>query len=268
MERGERWKKIMKFDEPISFREAVRQLAAKKIVPTNLTSADLAQINREVMRVSFTSAQTTEAGLLDAYKRGVENIVGPSYEPGADFNPAKLREFIKDYLVKISYQPEEGKAGTIQDLSSDGRINLVIKTNTELAHGAGRFVQQNADDDVVDLWPGLELVRFEDRDKPRDWEERFRIACQVAGDVDGARVLEESGRMAALKSSGVWQALGDGAGGYLDTLGNPYPPFAFQSGMWTEEKDRAEAVELGLIGEGEEARGAEFDLGSLFAEAA
>lgn len=266
----------MTFDAPIEFREAVSQLAARKLMPTSLTSAELSQLNKQILRKSFTSAQTTLEGLLERYKAGVESIINPQQvlREGEEltvtegYNPATLRTFIKDYLREISYEPEEGKEGGIQDLSSNGRINLVIKTNVELQHGAGRFIQQNANEDVVDLWPALELVRFEEREEPRDWEQRWKIASQVANDPGAARVLEETGRMVALKSSGIWQALGDGAGGYLDTLGNPFPPFAFNSGMWTEEVDRAESIELGLIGEEEEAAPASFDLGSLLEEEA
>ena len=266
----------MDFDQPVEFREAVRQLAARKIMPTSLTSADLAKLNREVMRTSFTSAQTTLEGLLDRYKTGVMSIVNPSQvlregetqTVTEGYNPASLRGFIKGYLRQISYKPEEGTEGTIKDLSSDKRIDLVVKTNVQLAHGAGRFVQENADPEVVDLWPALELVRFEDRKEPRDWEQRWRLAAQVSGDAKAAACLELQGRMAALKSSPIWQALGDGEGGFDDTLGNPYPPFAFNSGMWTEEVSRDEAVEYGLIEEGEKAEPAEFDLATLFGGAA
>jgi hypothetical protein len=56
--------------------------------------------------------------------------------------------------------------------------------------------------------------------------------------------------MVARKDSGVWQALGDGAGGYdSDALHNPYPPFAFNSGMDVQDVDRQDAVELGLLEE-------------------
>jgi hypothetical protein len=54
------------------------------------------------------------------------------------------------------------------------------------------------------------------------------------------------GRLIALKGSPIWQALANGAGGYQDTLGHPFPPFAFHSGMdWAAVK-RARCIELGL----------------------
>lgn len=53
--------------------------------------------------------------------------------------------------------------------------------------------------------------------------------------------------MIALKDSPIWAALGDGAGDYTDTLDNPFPPFAFNSGMDWRDVPRAECEELGLI---------------------
>ena len=53
--------------------------------------------------------------------------------------------------------------------------------------------------------------------------------------------------MVALKTSPIWAALGNGAGGYRDTLGNPFPPFAYGSGLAWADVSRDEAIELGLI---------------------
>jgi hypothetical protein len=268
--------------DPVPFIEALKQLRARGLLPTSWDTARLRELDAAVRRQSFFSAQTTETGLLAEYKGIIENIVEPGTEQRADretasnpsgftttgFNPATARAHIKDFLDRIGYQPEKGKAGTLLDLSSDKRVDLVVKTNVQLSHGAGRFIQENADPDVVDLFPALELVRFEDRKEPRDWEQRWRIASSTVGDVDAARCLGLQGRMCALKSSEIWQALGDGAGGYQDTLGNPYPPFAFNSGMWTEEVSRDEAEDLGLLGKGEKAEPAAFSLASLFSKAA
>jgi hypothetical protein len=269
----------MDFVNPVSFQEAVKHWLAKQVLPTGLNSREIAQqLSAAVRRQSVFSAETTLTGYLDQIQQAVGSILEPkqvvrSEERGAlsvteGLNPATAREQLRRTLQGFGFSPAAGTEGTIKDLSSDARINLVVKTNVELAQGAGKFVQGNLNEDVVDLWPAWELVRYEDRDKPRDWETRWKIAAEVSGDAKAMGCLGNMGRMCALKSSGIWQALGDGAGGYEDTLGNPYPPFAFNSGMWTEDVSRDEAVELGLIGESEPARPAALDLGSLFKEAA
>jgi hypothetical protein len=267
----------MIFAQPIPFVEAVKHLAAKRLMPTGMNSAGLKQVAASVRRQSLFSAETTLVDYLDEVKRVVESVVDPKQVVRYDaegkpleftvtegFNPASAREALRNKLKELGYQPGEDQAGSIKDLSSDARINLVVKTNVELAEGAGKYVQGNLNEDVVDLWPAWELVRYESRKDPRDWEQRWRIAAQVANDPKAAAALELHGKLAALKSSGIWRELGDGAGGFEDTLGNPYPPFAFNSGMWTEDVSREEAEAMGLIEPGEEARKAELDLETLF----
>ena len=257
----------------LPFFEAVANLKGKGLLPTSLGSAELRQIDSAIKRQSIFSARTTIESYLADIKRTVESVINPQQvtREGADqtvtegFNPATARQELRRQLAELGYQPAEEDAGMIKDLSSDARIDLVVKTNTELAQGAGAFIKQNSDPDGVDLYPALELYRLEDKQQPRNWEQRWRICAQVVGEVDAARVLEETGRMVALKSSPIWQALGDGEDGSMDTLGNPYPPFAFNSGMWTEEIDRAEAEQLGLLDKGEAAEPAALDVASLFA---
>lgn len=265
----------MEFGAPMTFSEAVRHLAAKRLLPTGLDSAGLRALEAGLRRQALFSARTLSEELLANYREKITSIINPEQVERAGqertvtegYNPATARAALKELLAEMGYEPEAGKAGTIQDFSSDARINLVVDTNVKLAQGAGRFVQQNLNPDVVDLWPALELVRFEPRERERDWGQRWRIAAMVARDARAAGALGLHGRMAALKSSGIWQALGDGEGGFNDTLGNPYPPFAFRSGMWTVELDRGEAEELGLLAEGEAAAAADFDLAELFAGA-
>lgn len=262
---------------PLPFTEAMKALARRKALPSSLDSAGLRQLGAAFHRQNFVSAQTLLQDLLDNYKDAVGQILNPTDVTRADrvseSNPegkvqegldlATARMQIRDLQRKLGYAPAEDEAGTIKDLSSDKRIDLVVRTNTELAQGAGDFLRQN-DEDVIDLFPAWELYRLEPRDKERDWEQRWRIAAAVAQDPKALAALELSGTMAALKSSGIWQALGDGEGGYMDTLGNPYPPFAFNSGMWTRELSRDEAEELGLIEAGQKAEVNGLDLGELF----
>lgn len=259
------------------FEEALKALQAKGLLPTEMSSAQIKQIAAAVRRQSVFSATTTQAWYLDRIKDVVTSVVQPQVVERTDedgtkrmvtegFNPATAREALRDLLVKSGYQAKDGEEGTIKDLAANARINLVVKTNTQLAQGAGSLIKANADPEVVDEYPAMELVRFEDRKVPRDWEQRWRIAAAVAGDAEAAACLELNGRMCALKSSDIWDELGAGAGGYTDGLDNPFPPFAFNSGMWWQEVSRADAVDLGLMDDGDQAEPAKLDLKTLFAQ--
>ena len=124
----------------------------------------------------------------------------------------------------------------------------IFKTLTEVTNGAGRFASQSSDPVQVDEFPALELLKVYDRDPPEQpWNARWQAACVAADDDKATTVFTKTRRMVALKSSSVWQQLGDGAGGYENALGNPFPPFAYGSGMDVEEVSREDAVELGLL---------------------
>ena len=281
-------------DDPIPFTEAVDHLAAQELMPTGLGSHELRQLDSGIKRQSLFSARTTLTGYLDALKTQLDGLVNPQTIERPDRvtednptgkvtvgpNPATARSALRQTLRDLGYSPEPGEEGTIKDLSSDARIDLVIKTNVDMAHGAGQFVQSNANDDVVDLYPATEFLPYDTSQVPRgerrgpkgviepdpdnSWETRWEAACEEVGDDDAAAAFESTGRMVALKSSGVWQALGDGAGGYEDTFGNPYYPFAFNSTRVTEDVDREDAEQLGLLDKGEKAEPADFDFSKLF----
>lgn len=271
----------MPITAPTPFAEALAYHAGRTPLPTTLDSAGLQQLGAAFHRQSLVSAQTSLADYVDKIGQAVESLLNPVEITRPDrvteanpegrvqvgLDPATARTQLRAALAKEGFSVDPDKAGTIVDLSSDARLDLVLKTNTELAQGAGHFLRAN-DPELIDLWPAQELYRLEPRVKVRDWEQRWNIAAQVANDPAAARVLQDSGRMIALKSSGIWQALGDGAGGYQDTLGNPYPPFAFNSGMWVREINREEAQSFGLLTASQVAQPNPLDLSSLFQEVA
>ena len=255
------------FDGPVPISQAVKTLQAKNLLPTSMTSAEIKQLAQALRNQSLFSAQTLNTDLLQKYKDVLQSILKPEEMDGVTkgLNPTKARELIQDFFKSIGYQPDAGTAGSLLDLSSFKRINLVIKTNSELAWGAGQAIAQNADPDVVDLWPGLELFRLEERKVPRDWVKRFLAAAAEVGDQAAIDCYNATGRLIALKDSEIWQALGDGAGGYEeDALGNWFPPFAFGSGMWTRDVSRKDMEDFGFLAPGQQAYPAPFDLSQLF----
>jgi hypothetical protein len=122
------------------------------------------------------------------------------------------------------------------------------KTLSQIASGARQFVSRNSDPVRIDEFPALEFLKVYDREPPeKTWKTRWQAACAAANDDKAIKVFTKTHRMIALKSSSVWQQLGNGAGGYDDTLGNPFPPFVADSGFDVDEISRKEAQKLGLI---------------------
>lgn len=280
-------------DTPTPLTDAVKHLLSKDLMPTSLGSADLRQLGSGLLRQSLFSARTLDTYHLDNILDVVESVLNPKVEQREDrvtesnpqgnvttgLNPATARAALRKGLQDGGYVPAPEDKGTIKDLSGDSRLNLVIDTNVKLMQGAGQFVSGNADQDTVDLFPAWELIRFEDREVPRGekfdhgvlvadpangWPARFKAAAIDSGDDDALRVLETTGRMLSRKDSPLWDSLGAGAGGYEDTLGNPYPPFAFNSGYNWLEVPRKECVDVGLIDDDDKVAPADFDFASLF----
>lgn len=254
----------MTLTEPIPFREAIRRNAVRRLMPTGMSSAELQRLSGAILRSSFFSARTMYEDLLTRYQRGIDELLAPRQVTRIDpelgvevtvtegISEAELRTQIKQILDRIGYVPEEEKAGTIEDLSSDGRINLVIRTNMQMAQGYGAW-RQGMEEGAIDAYPAFELVRVQGAKEPRNWAVRWDAAGRAVQDWDALRARANHNRMAARKDSPIWQALGDGAGGFeSDALHNPYPPFAFNSGMDVDDVPFSEAMALGLIRPGEQ----------------
>jgi hypothetical protein len=247
------------------FVEALDRLRARSTLPTALSTREIRQrIEAGIRRASLYSARTVLVPYLEQIRTVVETILNPQPgvrvgESGAliteGMNLADARLELGRLLQRLGYQPDPDKRGTIEDLSSDRRLELVVRTNVEISQGYGQWLQ-GQDQDILDSYPAQEFYRIAKGRTSRDWPRRWRVAAAAVGDSDAIRILEESGKMIARKDSPIWQALGDGVGlsdqDASDAIGNPYPPFAFNSQMWTRDVDRDRAIELGLVRENEQ----------------
>ena len=235
------------------FNTAIRMMRKKKAMPTVLGSEELQEIQPKILRAALFSARTTHAGYIEKIRKTVDSLLNPApvkrvQDDGTvkmvneGFNYASAREELELSLKSIGYTPDPKDAGTIKDLSSQERLELVLRTNAEMAQGYGQMIQGQAGD-VLQEWPAMELFRAEDRKEKRDWVARWLTASRLSGDLLAAEVWSKYGIFAALKSSPIWDKLGTVSD---DGLGNPYPPYAFNSGMWIRDIDRDKAVVLGL----------------------
>lgn len=212
-------------------RTAAETLAGKRAKATSLASAALRQWSERLKQHSLFSARTTSARYLDMVKRRLMEVAARVTTPQEA--ERRLRETLKD----LGYRPETGfpdargrvppaTRGSIRDLSSSRRIQLILDTNVKQARSLGQVAASENPLTLMSL-PAWKLTRTGARKKPRgNWPKRWAEAGAACGWQGASRR-----QMVALKTSPIWQKLADGAGGFRDTLGSPYPPFAFGSGM-------------------------------------
>ena len=207
----------------------------KAILPTSLGSDEIrAAISADILRQSVFSARMTNARYLQQVQAVCAQVAG------GGMNLADARAVLTRTLRNMGH--DTANAHGITDPASRRRIDLIVKTRTEMAANAARVNSQTAA--TCYAYPAWQLVRYGTRRMPRDWPARWKAAGNAVGWVGAA---QDSTEMVALKDSPIWQALGNGAGGYRDTLGNPYPPFAFSSGMDWSGVRRPRCIALGLI---------------------
>ena len=211
----------------------------KALLPTSLGSEEIrTSVAADILRQSVFSARMESA----RYLAQVRNVC--AQVAGGGMNLADARMVLKRTLRNMGH--DTANARGITDPASRRRLDLIVKTRSAMASNAAAVNAQN--EATVYTMPAWELVRYGQRSVPRDWQQRWKAAGDSVG-WEGAS--QDFGNMVALKASPIWQALGDGAGGYRDTLGNPYPPFAFSSGMAWRRVRRDRCIALGLTGEHE-----------------
>ena len=217
------------FTQPIPFDAAVDALKRRQLLPTTANSLQLQGLPAALRTEAFFSSTVSDARILQAAHDRVAAIVQPEGRaPGQSMNTATAREQLREVLASIGYAPEAGKEGSIEDLTSRNRLDLIVDTNVAQARGRGNWAATQ-DADILDEWPCQELIRMEQRLKKRNWRARWAAA--------GGRFY--AGRMIARKNDPVWIG--------ISRFGTPWPPFDFNSGMDIEDVEREESIALGVI---------------------
>lgn len=225
--------------------EAVDSLSRRTPLGTVLRSAELERLPLEIRDEAFFSAQvTSEHFLAEAKKRITQriNLERSKLANGAPGVTMDRRRFIDEMRVelgKAGYRPERGKEGKIQDLTSTGRLGLIWDMNLSQANGAARW-KSGTTPAVLIAEPAMEFVRVEERMEHRKWPTIWKAHGGIF--YPGTSDYPE-GRMIALKTSTIWRE--------INRFGVPWRPFDWGSGMGTRGIRRREALQLGVIKEGE-----------------
>jgi hypothetical protein len=224
----------MPFTSPTPFREALLSQEVRSLLPTTGSAADLARLGPDILKRAVFSARTSSAAHLSRIQDVVMSILRPGGPAGSQVNEARARELLRDSLARIGYQPSDvgAAAGSLRDLGSERRLNLIVDMQVGFARGYGDFAQGQSPA-VLDQWPAQELIRVEERQHHRDWHDRW--------ETSGGRLY--AGRMVALKNDPVWTEISD--------FGLPYPPYAYGSGMGVQDVSRGDAESIGLLAPGQ-----------------
>lgn len=229
------------------------QILAKALLPTAASSAEIrAALEAQIRARSLFSARTTSLRYLARLREILAKIADGT------LNDAAARIELQSFGRALGYTPADGfpgeggvppaEPGSRNDLLSPARLRLVLDTNVQMARAA-RQAADGSGEYALWAWPAWSLERQSDRRVPRDWWARWTAAGEAVAWVGAAKARPSPYNepiMVALKSSPIWQAVGDGAGGFKDTLNNAFPPFAFSSGMGWRELRREEIEGLGL----------------------
>ena len=200
---------------------ASEKILQKALVGSNLDSRQWNSIQAGLRDRAFFSSQVASARILHAAREMVAERVG------GNISASEFRREMRKILATDGYDAGENR-GTIKDLMTKARLDVIQRTNVEQARGYIHHLEATAPGAIA-AFPAQELVRVRQRKKPRDWFARWKDA--------GGRLYE--GRMVALVDDSIWTRISD--------FGNPFPPYAWGSGMGVRAVKKSEAIRLGVV---------------------
>lgn len=224
--------------EPMPYAEAVAAIQRRAPVGSVLNSEEWSDVPLAIRDRAFFSAQQTNLNFLGRAKAGVAALVDGKTDR------ATQRLELRKLAESLGLAPAGGDgAGTVQDLGSDARLNLILDTNLRQAQGYGNFVEGNQPT-VLEQWPAQELIDTNPgaTEGRRNWPARWLAA--------GGTFY--NGRMIALKKDLTFWSR-------LSRFGTPFPPFDYGSYWDVQDVDRETAVDAGLMNASDEVASATAD---------
>ena len=219
--------------------DAFKAAQARGAMATGLGSKELRDLSAGIRAQGVFTARGTSVVFASKIKEVIEAVTA------GKMDEATARWTLLETLRSLNYTPEGGfpdtppgvvppaVKGTLTDLSSKRRLDLIIRTQVDLMRGAGMQMNGMSPSNLA-AFPCWELVRVYPVRVPRDWPARW---AEVGGVLYGNRMIAPKGDM-------IWGELGSR---FDDSLDVDYPPFAFNSGMGWRDVTAAEADRLGVL---------------------
>jgi hypothetical protein len=238
---------------PETLFDAERISRSRTAMPTDLSTAELRELGAEVLARSVFTARGTSAVFASKIKDVVDEIAA------GRMSDSQARAALFQTLQVLGYDVEAGGfegeevepalRGTLQDLESFRRLDLIVRTQRQLMQGAGEQ-WRGLQPDRLEAFPALELIRIAPVTVARDWPARWKIATgkDVPAQYAGAhKVVGAATGMILFKGDPGWGELGS-YDNFPDALGVDHSPFYFNSEMWTREVPRQRVLDEGITG--------------------
>ena len=238
----------MTADQIIS--DARRMAEIRDLLPTTLGSAEIRlQIAADVRSRAVFVSRAANVVFLSKVKEVIDAVAAGTMDK------VSARAILGETLRTLGYTPEDGFpddasgevpeaiAGTLQDLSSQRRLSLIVDTQVDLMNGRGQQLR-GMETERFKQFPAWELIRVKQRTAPRNWGDtqegspprhHGQADLRSRWTIAGGKFYD--GRLIALKGDPVWGELGSSEN-FDDALDTDHPPFAFNSGMGWQEIDR------------------------------
>jgi hypothetical protein len=226
-----------------SITDALRAAQARGELPTSLGTAELRDLGADVLSRSVFTARGTNAIFVSKIKEVTDAMAA------GGMDEATARVTLLETLRSLGYTPEGGfphtpagsvppaVKGTLQDLSSFRRLDLIVSTQRALMRGKGQQMRGQLPERLA-TFPAYEIGASTAAEPRIDWDSRWVIA--------GGQVRED-GRKIAFKGDPVWGELGS-YDNFDDALGVDHSPFYFGSTRPLIEVPADEVLQLGITG--------------------
>lgn len=211
-------------------------------MPTSMGAKELARLDPIIRQRSFFSAKVECGELLGGIRKFVQECIAEGTTEGEFLhrvnqwlweNAQFLGEDFPNAKVRSGeWGDEEARRyeRSVRHIDSLARLRLIFRTQAEMCAGFSDF-QRDMEPQALADYPGWKFVR-------NPGAKTFRRDH-----------VEHQGEVRLKTDFDYWLARNDPSFGGFN---NPYPPFGFNSWMWTSPVSRAKCVRLGLIAEGEE----------------
>ena len=193
----------------------------------SMSSADWELMSAGIKDRAFWVSRCESLDFVDTCHKTISDLLANA--KGASGAVTSRAEVVSSIMQAARKAGLDTGSASITNHGSVARANVIIDTNAGMAAGYAKAIQSNSYGARL-AFPAQELVRIEERQVPRSWQNIWRS--------HGGKIYP-GGRMIALKEDPIWSA--------ISRFGTPYPPFDFNSGMGVDDVSYEEALELGVL---------------------